>query len=81
VRNGTTVAVTEAQDLSAIIRRRLFETAAAPIPAADLAAAYATADARWRAQVLDKLGGKHGADGLAARGSAAAIPSTRTTCG
>ena len=67
VRNGTTVAVTEAQDFSAIIRRRLFETAAAPIPAADLAAAYAAADARWRTQVLDKLGGGRGADGLAAR--------------
>jgi hypothetical protein len=67
VRNGTTVPVTEAQDFSAIIRRRLFETAAAPIPAADLAAAYAVADARWRAQVLDKLGGNRGPDGLATR--------------
>jgi hypothetical protein len=67
VRNGTTVPVTEAQDFSAIIRRRLFETAAAPIPAADLAAGYAAADERWRAQVLDKLGGNRGADGLAAR--------------
>ena len=66
VRNGTTVPVTEAQDFSAIIRRRLFETAAAPIPAADLAAGYAAADARWRTQVLDKLGGR-GADGLAGR--------------
>ena len=67
VRNGTTVPVTEAQDFSAIIRRRLFETAAAPIPAADLAAAYAAADARWRTQVLDKLGGGRGADRLAGR--------------
>jgi len=67
VRNGTTVAVTEAQDFSAIIRRRLFETAAAPIPAADLAAAYAAAGSRWRTQVLDKLGGGRGADGLAGR--------------
>jgi hypothetical protein len=67
VRNGTTVPVTEAQDFSAIIRRRLFETAAAPIPAADLATAYVAADARWRTQVLDKLGGGRGADGLADR--------------
>ena len=67
VRNGTTVPVTEAQDFSAIIRRRLFETAAAPIPAADLATAYAAADARWRTQVLDKLGGGRGADRLAGR--------------
>jgi hypothetical protein len=67
VRNGTTVPVTEAQDFSAIIRRRLFETDAAPIPAADLAAAYAAADPRWRAQVLDKLGGNRAGDGLATR--------------
>ena len=67
VRNGTTVAVTEAQDFSAIIRRRLFETTAAPVPADGLAAAYAAADARWRTQVLDKLGNGRGDDGLAAR--------------
>src|SRR5207244_2285823 len=64
VRNGTTVAVTEAQDFSAIIRRRLFETASAQVPAAELAGAYEAAGPRWREQVLDKLGGNRGVNGL-----------------
>jgi hypothetical protein len=67
VRNGTTVAVTEAQDFSAIIRRRLFEPPSVPVPAADLAAGYAAADDRWRTQVLDKLGGGRGLEGMAGR--------------
>jgi hypothetical protein len=67
VRNGVTAAVTEAQDFSAIIRRRLFETTGASPPAEGLATAYEAVDGRWRAQVLDRLGGNRGVYGLAER--------------
>jgi hypothetical protein len=57
VRNGTTVAVTEAQDFAAIIQRRLFENAGKLLPAAELARSYImAADANWRDKVFEKLG-------------------------
>lgn len=68
VRNGTTVAVTEAQDFAAIIQRRLFETTATAAPAAQLANAYANAAANgWGEKVLEKLGPNRGLTGLAER--------------
>ncbi len=66
-RNGDTVAVTEAQDFAAIIRRRLFETPDR-LPTAELAKAYSdAADSSWRQQVFDKLGPNRGVHGLAER--------------
>jgi predicted AAA+ superfamily ATPase len=57
VRNGTTVAVTEAQDFAAIIQRRLFENAGKPLAAGELARAYTmAANTNWRDKVLEKLG-------------------------
>jgi Protein of unknown function (DUF499) len=57
VRNGTTVAVTEAQDFAAIIQRRLFENARKPLATGELAGEYMmAADANWRDQVFEKLG-------------------------
>ena len=68
VRNGTTVAVTEAQDFASIIQRRLFENTGTPLPTADLARAYQTAaDSHWREKVLDKLGPNRGMAGFAER--------------
>jgi hypothetical protein len=67
VRNGTTVAVTEAQDFSAIIRRRLFE-APRSLPSTGLAQQFANAaDPSWREKVFDKLGTNRGTLGLADR--------------
>jgi hypothetical protein len=69
-RNGTTVAVTEAQDFSAIIRRRLFERPDG-LPIATLAAAWrAGADAVWREQVFDRLGANRGLAGFEDRATA-----------
>lgn len=69
VRNGTTVAVTEAQDFALIIRRRLFEvprTGGLPIDA--LAAEYVgSAEGAWRESVFDKLGANRGSMGLPER--------------
>lgn len=68
VRNGQTVAVTEAQDFSAIIRRRLFEPGTDAPPIRDLALRYtAAADGPWRQHVLDKLGARRGINGLEER--------------
>jgi hypothetical protein len=74
VRNGTTVAVTEAQDFASIIQRRLFEAPSRDVPVADLARAYASASASsWQDKVLDKLGPNRGIAGLAER-TAASYP-------
>jgi Protein of unknown function (DUF499) len=69
-RNGTTVAVTEAQDFAAIIRRRLFERPDGP-PITELAAAWRTgADVVWREQVFDRLGANRGLAGFEERAAA-----------
>ncbi len=69
-RNGTTVAVTEAQDFSAIIRRRLFERPNG-LPVGELAAAWrAGADPVWREQVFDRLGAGRGLAGFQERAAA-----------
>jgi hypothetical protein len=68
VRNGTTVAVTEAQDFASIIRRRLFEIPQRELPTAQVGQAYVdSADTQWRSNVLDKLGANRGASGFADR--------------
>jgi hypothetical protein len=68
IRNGQTVAVTEAQDFSAIIRRRLFERAGAKLPYRDLAQRYgAGVDTAWRKHVFDKLGANRGMSGFEER--------------
>ncbi len=68
VRNGTTVAVTEAQDFASIIQRRLFEHTGKPLPVGDLARLYAMAtDTSWRDKVLEKLGPNRGPAGFAER--------------
>ncbi len=68
VRNGTTVAVTEAQDFASIIQRRLFETITRTLPVGDVANAYLTAaEHGWRETVMDKLGPNRGAGGFADR--------------
>jgi hypothetical protein len=55
-RNGTTIAVTEAQDFAAIIRRRLFDRCA-DAPASELAQAWRNgADEAWTQNVFDRLG-------------------------
>jgi hypothetical protein len=69
-RNGTTVAVTEAQDFSAIIRRRLFERPDG-LPITELAAAWSSgADVVWREQVFDRLGANRGLAGFEERAAA-----------
>ncbi|MCU1612622.1 MAG: putative ATPase superfamily [Frankiales bacterium] len=71
VRNGQTVAVTEAQDFSAIIRRRLFELPDGELPLRDLTRRYAAAaDGAWRQQVFDKLGANRGLPGFEDRTTA-----------
>lgn len=66
-RNGVTVAVTEAQDFSAIIRRRLFERADS-LPVQPLAEEWrAGADAVWQEQVFGRLGASRGLAGFAER--------------
>lgn len=71
VRNGQTVAVTEAQDFSAIIRRRLFELPNSELPIRDLYQRYAAAaDPTWRQQVFDKLGPNRGLAGFEERAAA-----------
>ncbi|MBO4236828.1 DUF499 domain-containing protein [Pseudonocardia alni] len=65
VRNGQTVAVTEAQDFSAIIRRRLFQLPDGELPLRDLTRRYAAAlESPWRQQVFDKLGPNRGMPGF-----------------
>ncbi|MEA5365410.1 DUF499 domain-containing protein [Amycolatopsis sp., V23-08] len=65
IRNGQTVAVTEAQDFSAIIRRRLFDLPGAKLPFRDLAQRYgAGADTAWRKHVFEKLGVNRGLPGV-----------------
>jgi hypothetical protein len=55
-RNGTTAAVTDAQDLAAIIRRRIFEQQREPLPTVQVAAAWSdAADRAWIENVFDKL--------------------------
>nr|WP_246106684.1 DUF499 domain-containing protein [Pseudonocardia kunmingensis] len=67
VRNGQTVAVTEAQDFSAIIRRRLFELPDGELPLRDLTRRYTAADPAWRQHVFDKLGANRGLPGFEER--------------
>ena len=68
VRNGQTVAVTEAQDFSAIIRRRLFELPGAELPVRDIAQRHvAAAEPAWRDKVFDKLGPNRGLAGFEER--------------
>jgi hypothetical protein len=65
VRNGTTVAVTEAQDFASIIQRRLFETPKGALPADAIAKAVTVAGAAgWQDKVLDKLGPNRGLAGF-----------------
>lgn len=57
-RNGITASVTEAQDFSAIIRRRLFEQAG-NLPTQAVAARWAAAaQEAWREQVFNRLGAR-----------------------
>lgn len=66
-RNGVTVAVTEAQDFSAIIRRRLFDRAE-NLPVADVAAHWrAGVDDAWRDHVFNRLGAGRSLTNLAER--------------
>lgn len=69
-RNGTTVAVTETGDFSAIIRRRIFEQSKAKHPIAQIARGFERStevDPAWGQQVLDRLGAGKGAAGLTNR--------------
>ncbi|MDQ2873493.1 MAG: DUF499 domain-containing protein [Actinomycetota bacterium] len=66
-RNGITVAVTEAQDFSAIIRRRLFERAS-NLPIQALADDWcAGTGPAWQEQVFGRLGASRGLPGFADR--------------
>ncbi|TDB80782.1 DUF499 domain-containing protein, partial [Actinomadura sp. KC216] len=66
-RNGITVSVTEAQDFSAIIRRRLFERTG-NLPTDVIASSWEDgAQQAWREQVFDRLGARRGLAGLADR--------------
>ena len=59
-RNGITVSVTDAQDFSAIIRRRLFEHAR-NLPTQQVATDWVTsASQAWREQVFDRLSARRG---------------------
>ncbi|WP_406297376.1 DUF499 domain-containing protein [Embleya sp. NBC_00888] len=63
-RNGITVSVTEAQDFSAIIRRRLFEMRDG-LPTQVVAAEWSTrAQGTWQEQVFDRLGARRSLTGL-----------------
>lgn len=66
VRNGTTVAVTEAQDFASIIRRRLFELPTdRQFPATAVGDSFVrAAEGPWRESVFDKLGSNRGTVGL-----------------
>jgi hypothetical protein len=66
-RNGETVAVTEAQDFSAIIRRRLFEPAEDHPIQAVAEDWTGDADPAWREQVFAKLGATRNLAGFAER--------------
>ena len=80
VRNGQTVAVTEAQDFSAIIRRRLFELpdGELPAPATSTRRYAAAADRAWRQKVFDKLGANREPRRLRGADWRPAIRSTRS---
>lgn len=66
-RNGITVAVTEAQDFSAIIRRRLFERTS-NLPIQPLAAGWRSgADNAWQEQVFGRLGARRNLAGFSDR--------------
>ena len=66
-RNGIGDSVTEPQDFSAIIRRRLFQPADTK-SVRDLAAAWAEhAGPAWTEQVFDRLGARRGLTGLGER--------------
>ncbi|MFI7289981.1 DUF499 domain-containing protein [Streptomyces anulatus] len=66
-RNGIGDSVTEPQDFSAIIRRRLFQPVDTT-PVSALATAWAErAGQAWTEQVFQRLGGRHGLSGLAER--------------
>ena len=66
-RNGITVAVTEAQDFSAIIRRRLFERTG-NLPVQSLADDWrAGAGLAWQEQVFGRLGASRGLAGFTDR--------------
>ncbi|CAN7241975.1 DUF499 domain-containing protein [Arthrobacter sp. LjRoot78] len=69
VRNGKTVAVTEAQDFASIIRRRLFDQVASSARPAELVGSelVASIDAAWQESVFDKLGPNRGKVGLPGR--------------
>lgn len=67
-RNGTTVAVSEAQDFAAIIQRRIFERSNARVPTQELVAAYRKgATQPWREQVFEKFGSNRRLDGFTDR--------------
>ncbi|MCZ7434511.1 DUF499 domain-containing protein [Streptomyces sp. WMMC1477] len=70
VRNGPDgrVAVTESHDFTAIIRRRLFESADVSAAAAQTAQQYAAAHQEgWQEKVLDRIGPGRGTAGFAER--------------
>jgi len=67
-RNGTTVAVSEAQDFAAIIQRRIFERPTASLPTDAVAGSYVTAATQpWREQVFERLGTNRGLGGFKER--------------
>ena len=69
-RNGTTVAVTETGDFSAIIRRRIFDQGRVKLPVTQLAKAYQkTVDMEpaWGQQVLERMGAGRGLASFAER--------------
>ncbi|MGD1225784.1 DUF499 domain-containing protein [Streptomyces krungchingensis] len=69
VRNGTTVAVTEAQDFASIIRRRLFEVPGEQeLPTMALGSEFVRcAEGPWRESVFDRLGANRGTVGFPER--------------
>ena len=67
-RNGLTVSVTEAPDFAAIIRRRIFQPAAEPLPIAEVAAEWKTGSPNgWEKKVFDHLPNERSLVGFAAR--------------
>lgn len=55
-RNGATMSVNDPQDFGAIIRRRIFQRPAAPLPLEDVARLWAqAADDGWQTQVFQRL--------------------------
>jgi hypothetical protein len=67
-RNGVTASVTGAEDFAAIIRRRIFEQPARPLPVPEMAAAWVdAADSAWTANVFDRLPSTRGLLGFEQR--------------